>query len=356
MKLLDLVGKHRTAVGFGLALLIFVFIGVGVPMMGGYVMTLVISGLLFCYLAQCWNIVGGYLGRFSFGHAAFFGIGAYATVALNANLGLSPWLGILAGIAIAGALGWALAAVSFRFGVSGPYFALTTLALAEVLRITVSNVDWLGGPRGLLVEFSPDSGWSTLQFGSRTPYFYIILGLTIAVTLLVWGIDRRRFGYLLKAIREDESVASSLGVDCRRNASIATALSASLTAVGGAFYAQWLMFVEAPTMFNVQISLMMVIPVMLGGVGTVLGPLVGSILLVPIQELARSLFRDNPGVELIIYGAIIIIVLLVIPRGVMGAVTERLWRSAPPDEPELPDDPDEPGEETAKEVRPRVDA
>lgn len=305
------------------------------PGMGGYLMTLVITAVLFAYLAQCWNIVGGYAGRFSFGHAAFFGVGAYTTGVLGQH-GVNPWLGLLVGAAFAALLGAALAVVSFRFGVRGPYFALSTLALAETLRVVFTNWEFVGAARGVMVDFSPGSSLAALQFDSRLPYLYLILGLAAAVTALVAALDRHRVGLYLRALREDETVAASLGVDCQRYATYASALSAALTAVGGAFYTQWLLFIEAPTVYGVEISVAMVIPVLLGGVGTVWGPLLGSLALAPIQEGARALFRDRPGADLVVYGIVIAVVIIYLPRGIMGLFTPRPKVDQPPVAPVTP--------------------
>lgn len=298
-----------------------IFIAVFAPSMSGYMMTLVISGLFFAYLAQCWNIVGGYAGRFSFGHAAFVGIGAYSTVVLGQS-GVSPWLGMIVGMLIGAVLGSFLAYASFRFGVRGPYYALSTLALAETLRVVFTNWEYVGAARGLLVEFDLDAGWAEMQFSERTPYVYLILGMTVVVTALVAWLDRHRIGLYLRALREDETVAASLGVDCQRYATYASATSAGLAAAGGAFYAQWLLFIEAPTVFGVEISIAVVIPVLLGGIGTVWGPLLGSLALAPLQEGARALFRDRPGADLVVYGLVIMLVIIYLPRGLAGVFSE----------------------------------
>ncbi|BCJ68319.1 branched-chain amino acid ABC transporter permease [Polymorphospora rubra] len=302
------------------------------PGMGGYLLTLTISAVMYAYLAQCWNIVGGYAGRFSFGHAAFFGVGAYTTAVLGTQYGVNPWLGTAIGAVLAAVLGVALAAVSFRFGVRGPYFALSTLALAETLRVVFTNWEIVGAARGVMVDYLPGAGWGQFQFTDRLPYLYLIIGLAIGVTILVWALDRHRIGLYLRALREDETVAASLGVDCQRYATYASALSAGLTAVGGAFYTQWLLFIEAPTVYGVEISIAMVIPVLLGGVGTVWGPLLGSLALAPIQEGARALFRDRPGADLVVYGIVIAVVIVFLPRGIAG-LFDRAPRTAPPPPP-----------------------
>lgn len=191
--------------------------------------------LYFAYLGQCWNILGGYAGQPSLGHAAFFGVGAYTAAALHLHAGVSPFLGMWVGAALAAALSLPVGVLSFRFGLRGSYFLLMTLAVAEITRLVVLHLDLLGGFQGLFIPFRQDP--LNFQFGSVTPYYYVALTLAVAGSLVVVGLERSRLGRALMAIREDEEAAEALGVDAFRCKLQAFALSAALTALGGTFYA-----------------------------------------------------------------------------------------------------------------------
>ncbi len=285
-----------------------------------YLVSVAILVLFYAYLGQCWNIVGGYAGQLSFGHAAFFGLGAYTSTALLVKAGLNPWIGMAAGGVVAAAVASFMGLICFRYKLRGPFFALTTLAFAESFRVAFVNWREMGGSVGLLV---PIKGNSLLlfQFSERWAYYYVILAMLSAVSVFVSVMARSKFGYYLQAIREDESAAGTLGVNCERYKLLAVAVSAFLTALGGTFYAQYLFYIDPTLVFGVQVSVDMILRPLLGGMGTVWGPILGSVALTPLSELTRSLLRGFAGADLMLYGAILVAAIIYLPHGLAG-----LWR------------------------------
>ncbi|HVC64083.1 MAG TPA: branched-chain amino acid ABC transporter permease, partial [Candidatus Dormibacteraeota bacterium] len=219
----------RLAIGLALALLVAV-----PPLLPKYALEVLISILFFGYLGACWNILGGYGGQFSFGHAAFFGIGAYTSTLLFLQLGLTPWLGMVAGGALAASFGLFAGYLSFRYGLRGPYFSLVTLAFAEMLRVVAVNWKAMGSSLGLVV---PNRGSAPLQFlfAEKLPYYYVILAMVLGALLICRAIERSRMGYALAAIRENEDAAEASGVNALATKLSAMAVSSFLTALGGTF-------------------------------------------------------------------------------------------------------------------------
>ncbi|WP_209124267.1 branched-chain amino acid ABC transporter permease [Alkalihalobacillus sp. BA299] len=276
-------------------------------------------GILILYSAlvsQAWNILSGYSGQFSFGHAAFFGVGAYTSTILLVNYNISPWIGMLIGAMVAAVIGLFIGFLSFRYKLRGAYFALGTLAFAEILRIIVQNSPFFKKTLGILIPLNPNP--FLLQFSSRLGYYYTILALVAVVTLVVYFISRSRLGYNLIAIRENEDAAQSLGVNTFKNKMIAIALSGGLTAIGGTFYAQYILFIEPPTTFGNAVSIAILLPAIIGGMGTVFGPIVGAFIIIPLGEFTSALFGDFVGVHLMAYGLILVLVILYLPEGIVG--------------------------------------
>ncbi len=273
--------------------------------------------LLFAYLACCWNILGGYVGQYSLGHAAFFGVGAYTTTLLYMHWGLSPWVGLFVGGGVTALLGMFLGYLCFRYGITGPYFLLLSLAFAEIFYIVAVNVDFTRGEIGITIPFR--GGWSAVQFSQKASYFYIIAAMLVAEILLVYSISRRKLGYLFMAIRESENAAQAMGVNLMKYKLMATGLSAVLTSLGGTFYAQYIMYINPSSVFGLHISVDMLVYSIVGGLGTVLGPALAAVVLVPIAETMRAWLGGSfIGVHLIIYGAILVLVIIWIPDGLMG--------------------------------------
>ena len=275
--------------------------------------------LFLAMLGQSWNIAGGFAGQLSFGHAVFFGVGAYASSILQLKLGANPWLGLPAG-ALGGALAGALiAALSFRAGLRGAYFALITLAFAEAFRILANAVGFTGGGVGLLVPLKP--GVANLQL-ERIGFYYLIAALAaLSIALAIW-LTRSRFGARLAAIRENEDAARALGIDTFREKVKVLALSGALAGVGGCFYAQYFLYIDPSVTFGVDKSVEMLLVAMIGGAGTVYGPLIGALLLTLVGEWTRAV-TDAQGLSLIIYGALLVVVNGFLPNGLVDAFR---WR------------------------------
>jgi branched-chain amino acid transport system permease protein len=294
------------------------------PFASPYVVHVLVLLLFSAYLGSAWNVLGGYAGQFSFGHAAFFGIGAYASTLLLVHAGVSPWLGLFAGGLAAAGFGCFAGYLAFRYGLRGPYFALVTLAFAEMLRIVAVNWMAVGGPMGILIPL-PRGGdsWWRLQFREKLPYYYVMLGLLAAVLALTWRLERSRLGYALAAVRENEDAAEAAGVDTLRAKLAAMALSSFLTALGGSFYAQYFSFIDPSLVFGVSVSVEILLRPIVGGAGTLAGPLLGSLALTPLAELTRWALRGRPGVDLMLYGALLVAVITFLPRGLAGALGPR---------------------------------
>lgn len=301
---------------------------------------------LFGYLAQSWNILGGFAGQLSLGHSAFFGIGAYTSTLLFTELGISPWIGMLAGMATAGAFGLFVGFVSFHYRLAGPFFTLATIAFAELTRLTALHLKITGGSMGILIPLQGDSLWH-LQFSGKAPYYYIALAMMVAVTALIWWMSRSQIGYYLHAIRQDEDAAEAIGIDTRRYKLIATAMSAALTGAGGTFYAQYTQYIVPDDILTVGLSVEIILRAIIGGSATVFGPIIGSFILTPVAEATRVLFSGagsgaavvklfasdasleaklsgyiaflsaggGGGGALMLYGAILIFTCLVMPNG-----------------------------------------
>jgi branched-chain amino acid transport system permease protein len=284
---------------------------------------------LYAYLGQAWNILSGYGGQLSAGHAAFVGVGAYTTTLLALHAGLSPWLGMFAGAALAAGLGAVVGFLGFRFGLRGFYFVLLTVAFAEVCRVAVLNTEAVGGALGLYLTFTGDP-WQ-LQFPDNRGYYYVGLALTVVATAIVAGVERSRLGAYLHAIREDEDAAEALGVDTRRVKLVAMVLSAFLTGLGGAFYASYLFSLQPNTVFGIPLSVDIILRPVVGGSGTLLGPILGSFILSPLAEVSRAYFARTGliGLHLIVYGLLLIAVVLFLPRGAYPVVARVLGLGRP---------------------------
>jgi branched-chain amino acid transport system permease protein len=291
------------------------------PILPKYALEVLISILFFGYLGACWNILGGYGGQFSFGHAAFFGIGAYTSTLLFLHWGLTPWLGMLAGGALATAFGLLAGYLSFRYGLRGPYFSLVTLAFAEMLRVVAVNWKAVGSSLGLVVP-NRGSAPAMFLFADKLPYYYVIFAMALAALWITWTIERSRMGYALAAVRENEDAAEAAGVDALSTKLRAMAVSSFLTALGGTFYAQYFAYIDPSLTFGPAISIGGLLPAIVGGAGTVAGPLLGSFVLTPISEVTRAVLRGRAGGDIMLYGLILILVISFLPNGLMG------WRRA----------------------------
>jgi branched-chain amino acid transport system permease protein len=273
--------------------------------------------LLFATLGTAWNLLGGYAGQISFGHAAFFGTGAYTSTLLLRQIGLSPWLGMLAGAVLAAALAVAVGWPTFRL--AGHYFAIATIVVGEIAHTLVRNADPVGGARGLFLPIVP-SALASYQFHeTRMPYYFVALGLYLLALGVTFAVERRRMGYYLRAIREDPLAAQSVGVSVLGYKLGAAALSAALTALGGTFYAQYVLFIDAESVFPLSLSVLIALVPILGGAGHAAGPLLGAAVLIPLSELTRTSFGGTgQGLDLVVYGGLIVLIAVLQPGGLVS--------------------------------------
>jgi len=289
------------------------------------VLNFLVVALLTALVGQGWNLLGGYGGQYSFGHAAFFGTGAYVTAVLQVRYGVNAWIAFAAGIVAGAAVGAAIGALAFRAGLRGSYFALVTLAFAEVLRILASVAPVTGAGVGTLIRL--DLRWQAFQFQSRVPFYLILLALVALSLVLMPAIARSRFGAWLVAVRENEDAARALGVDATAIKIAAMTLSAAITAAGGGFYAQYYLFIDAGIAYGPWISIEALLAPIVGGAGTVLGPLLGALVVKTLGEATKLVAGDAPGLDLVIYGGVLILVVAFAPRGIAGLATDagRWW-------------------------------
>jgi branched-chain amino acid transport system permease protein len=285
------------------------------------VLNFLVFTLVIALAAQGWNLLGGFGGQFSFGHAAFFGTGAYATALLQARLGVNAWAGFALGIAAGGLAGWVIGFLSFRSGLRGSYFALVTLAFAEVLRILANASAVTGGAAGLLVRLDVRPG--NFQFASRAAFFWIALALVAVALVITCAVANSRFGAQLVAVRENEAAAKALGVDTLRVKLQAITLSAAVTAASGAFYAQYFLYIDANIAYGTWISVEALLAPIIGGLGTVFGPLVGALALHGLGELTKGFAGSVPGIDLVVFGMLLVIAIAFAPDGILG-VARRL--------------------------------
>lgn len=304
--------------------------------LSGSQMDLAVQILLFAMLGVAWNLMGGFAGQFSFGHAAFFGIGAYSTAVLVADYELSPWLGMLLGAGLASLFGLLVGFISFRYGLKGVFFALATFSFAAMLRLIANGLELVQGARGInLPILTQGSEWLTLQFAQGSPsYFYVILGLLALTLLLVILMMRSPTGAFILSVREDEEAAAAVGVNPLRYKLVAVAVSAAITAVGGGFYVQYFFFIDPDLAFGAAVSIQILLPAIVGGIGTIWGPVVGSLIVTTLGQTTTSLISSPPaflsviegrsGLDVVIYGALIVAIVILLPKGVFGSLKEKV--------------------------------
>ena len=283
------------------------------------VLNFLVMALLIALAGQGWNLLGGYGGQYSFGHAAFFGTGAYVTAILQVRYGVNAWLGLVIGVAAGALVGAAIGALSFRSGLKGSYFSLVTLAFAEVLRITASVAPITGAGVGTLIKL--DLRPEAFQFQSRAPFYWIALGLVGASLIVVRAIERSRFGAYLVAIRENENAAKALGVDAFMVKLGAMTISAAITAAAGCFYAQYFLFLDAAIAYGPWISIDALLAPIVGGAGTLFGPLIGALVIKTLGESTKLVTGGAPGLDLVIYGVVLVAVVGLAPRGIAGLLS-----------------------------------
>jgi len=313
-------------------------VAVALPLVIGenpYIIGILISVLMMAALSSAWNILGGYAGQYSFGHAAYFGAGAYTTLILLTLYNLNPLFCIAVGIVVASII--ALITGSIVFRLRGHYFGLASIAVAEVVLLSVLNFNFTGGAQGILLT---DVALWDLDLNSKTPFYYGML-LVLVVTLSITAYLRRsKTGYYLQAIREDQDAAASLGINISFYKNKALLISAALTSVLGSLYGLYIRFIDTSAVLDLRLSIEIILTAIIGGVGTLWGPVIGALLLVPLAEMLRSnllgdvlikagLVSETSGVGLflkgslanahvLVYGIITVLCILYLPKGILG--------------------------------------
>jgi branched-chain amino acid transport system permease protein len=323
------------------ALVLLGLVAFGIPLVlrSPTYLHIIILLYFYAYLTTSWNLVGGFAGVLPLGHSAFIGIGAYTSTILSLQYGISPWLGMIAGGFLAGIVGILIGLPTFKM--RGAYFALATIAFGEGIRVIVENIDTLGplkirGPRGL--EIPPThTGFVNFMFNTKEPYYYIILVLLIGVIAFTYFISRSKLGYFLNAGGEEPEAAMSLGVNVARAKLIAMAMSSFLTALAGTFYAQFTLYIYPKSVMSLDLSFEIAFIALIGGRGTIAGPILGALLLRPVSDFSRIYFGSSlPGLHLIIFGMVLILVMIFQPRGLQepllnayNKVLDRIFQQAP---------------------------
>ncbi|MDQ8732016.1 branched-chain amino acid ABC transporter permease [Bradyrhizobium sp. LHD-71] len=277
--------------------------------------------LMFAFLGQSWNVLGGYGGQFSFGHALFFGGGAFGTAILQVRHGINAYLAGAIAITLTAMVGALLGYLVFRYRLRGAYFALVTLAFAEVARVLIASFEYTGGGFGMLVPLA--RGAANFQFDDRRIFYLIAWTLVAGGCLIALWLENSRFGAQLIAVRENEDGAQALGVDPVRTKVLAIALSAAMAATVGVFYVQNFLFVDSQIAFGPGMSIEALLVAIIGGVGTAFGPLIGAVVLHALGELAKQITGNAPGLNLVLYGLLLIAALRFLPSGFVSAFGRR---------------------------------
>lgn len=309
-----------------LALLVAIFAALAILPVGlrsDFWLNAVMLALFSALIGQAWNIAGGYAGQFSFGHALFFGLGGYAVAVLQVHLGLNPWLGMAVGGALGAGAGAALGWLTFRYGLRGSYFALVTLAFAEVFRILANSVPFTGAGEGILIPLDPRP--AMLQFKALSGFYWLLLGLTFACFVTVWWLERSRLGAQMQAVRDNEDAAAAVGVDAFLVKLQAMALSGLFMGLAGVFYAQRYLYLDPGLAFGPAQSVEALLVAIVGGIGTLFGPLLGAFALHLLAEAAQGVLGDVPGANMVIYGTVLVAMVLFLPRG-LTSLRQGGWR------------------------------
>ena len=294
-----------------------------------YLLTVLITILYFAYTGQAWNVMMGFAGQLSLGHALYVGLGAYATAALYVHFGIGPWLGLPVAIAVAVVCGAIIGFLAFRFGVAGVYFAILTIAFAEFARIGFDHFTWVGGSSGFFLpvaNYTRNDLWNLR--GSPAMFYYVMLVLTAAAFVLCHALLKSRVGFYWQAIREDEAAARSLGINTFRYKMYAVVISAGMTAVAGVFFAFYYNNLFPEQVFHISRSIELILGPIIGGIGTLFGPIIGAFLLTGLsefmQELLHALGFDVPGAKQVFYGICLLVVVMVLPDGVWPWLSRKL--------------------------------
>jgi branched-chain amino acid transport system permease protein len=294
-----------------------------------YLLTVLIIILYFAYAGQAWNIMMGFAGQLSLGHAIYVGLGAYTAAALYVHFGIGPWIGMLVAIPVAMACGAVIGFLAFRFGVAGVYFAILTIAFAAFARIGFDHIGYTGGSAGLFLpvaQYAHNDLWNLR--GKPIMFYYVMLVLTVAAFFACHLLLRSRIGFFWQAIREDEQAARALGIDTFRYKMFAVVISAGMTAVAGVFFAFYYNNLFPEQVFHISRSIELILAPIIGGIGTLFGPVLGAFVLTGLSEamteLLHALGIDVPGAKQVFYGVCLLVVVLALPDGIWPWLARRL--------------------------------
>jgi branched-chain amino acid transport system permease protein len=296
---------------------------------GSYALSVATLILYVAYTGQAWNVMMGFAGQLSLGHSLYVGVGAYAAGALFYHYEIGPWAGLWLAITLCVLFGLTIGFLAFRFGISGVYFALLTIAFAEFTRIGFDHVDWLGGPGGMFLRVAQRDTWDLANFrGPPIMYYYTMLALAAGALALCAWLLQSRAGYYWQAIREDEAAALALGINTFRWKMLAVALSAAMTAVSGVFFAFYDNNLFPEQIFHISRSIEIILAPVIGGVGTLFGPILGAAVLTllsdGITEALVALGWESSGVKQVFYGLVLLMVVMFLPNGIWPALARRI--------------------------------
>ncbi|MCW0235057.1 MAG: branched-chain amino acid ABC transporter permease [Ferrovibrio sp.] len=301
-----------------IAILVFFLALLPLPLLihSDFWITWLTLALFYAYLGQAWNLLGGYGGQFSFGHALFFGTGAYCTAVLQIQFGVNAWGGFVLAAVAAGIVGAGTGWLVFRYGLRGSYFALVTLAFAEVFRILANTFSFTGAGVGLLVPLQP--GIAQMQFETKAGFFWLLLLLVVGCLLFTWWMQNARFGARLMAVRENEDAARALGVDPFSTKLLAITASGAIAGSAGAVYVQLFLYIDPNIAYGPAMSVEALLVPIIGGLGTIFGPVLGAFALHAIAEIGQLVFGEAPGLNLVLYGLLLVVMVLFLPNGLFG--------------------------------------
>jgi branched-chain amino acid transport system permease protein len=302
----------------GLALVLFLTLLLPSVITNDYHANVLVLVLIYAGLASSWNIIGGLAGQFSLGHSAFFGVGAYTSTILYNYVGISPWIGLLAGGIISVVIAALISYPTFRM--RGVFFAMATLAVGETLRILVIySRNYFPLPYSLSINYQPSL--ANMMFEDRSSYALLAGVYVLLCVACTFVLSRSYTGFYLRAIRDNDEAADASGIPLRRYKLIAFLISAFLTAVGGTLMAQYVLYIEPGTVFSVELAVDMPLMAILGGIGTILGPIIGAVILLPLREiLVEYLSGTAAGAHLVMYGFLLIVIVIVLPHGLLGGI------------------------------------
>jgi branched-chain amino acid transport system permease protein len=294
-----------------------------------YLLSVATLILFFAYTGQAWNVMMGFAGQLSLGHSLYVGVAGYAAAGLFFHYGIGPWAGLWLAILLCVLLGLLIGFLAFRFSISGVYFALLTIAFAEFTRIGFDHIDWLGGPGGLFIKVAQRDKMDLLNFrGPPAMYYYVMLALAAGAFAACYFLLRSRAGYYWQAIRENEEAAQALGINTFRWKMLAVALSSGMTAVAGVFYAFYYNNLFPEQIFHISRSIEIILGPIIGGVGTLFGPILGAAVLTlladGITELLAAMGWEIPGIKQVFYGVVLLLVVMFLPNGIWPAVAKRI--------------------------------